>query len=120
MLFLGLAAVCMFVSFFEFIAEENSLTNRLLNSLGYLIIAIHFTKTLWYKYYVSHNKKGLTIRLNRNILQERTFMYKHLKAVVLEDTTISFQYRKRKDAIDLEGFKIEDINKIHQLLNSVK
>jgi hypothetical protein len=120
MLFLGLAALCMFVSFFELVAPENSLINRLLNFLGYIIITIHFTQTLWYKYYVSYNKKGLTIRLNRNILQERTFMYKHLKDVFLEESTISFQYRNNLESIELEGFKAEDISEIHHLLNSTK
>ncbi|WP_375239569.1 hypothetical protein [Aurantibacter sp.] len=118
--FLGLAVACLFISFFEVIAPENSLTNRILNFLGYIIISIHFAKSLWYKYYVSYNKKGLTIRLNRNILQERTFMYKHLKDVVLEKTTISFQYRKNLESIELEGFNLDDINKVHHLLNSKK
>lgn len=117
-LFLGLATACLFISFFEIVALENSLTNRSLNFAGYIIIAIHFIQTLWYKYYVSYNKKGLTIRLNRSILKERTFMYKHLKEVVLESGVISFQYRNNLETINLTDFKTEDRNKVFSLLNN--
>lgn len=116
-LFLGAAVACLFISNFEIVAKDKSVVNTILNLFGYIIIVIHFAQTLWHKYYVSYNKKAITIRLNRNILEERTFQFKHLKHVVLKGNSIYFDYRNKEEFINLDGFEITDINRIHTLLN---
>lgn len=117
-LFLSLAVMCFGFSFFEIFTPENSPVNRMLNFAGYIIMAIHFTQTLWHKQQVSYNKKGLTIRKNRNILQERTFMYKYVKDIDLKDKIITFNYRNNPEIIDLSEFEIADVNKVYTILNN--
>ena len=65
---------------------------------------------------MSYNRKAITIRLNRNILEERTFQFKHLENVVLKENEIHFDYRNQNEIIDLNDFNTNDINKIIQLL----
>ena len=116
-LLLGIAITCLSIVNFEMLPEEISpILNTGLKLLAYGLIAFHFTKTLWYKYYVSYNRKAITIRLNRNILEERTFQFKHLENVVLKENEIHFDYRNQTEMIVLNGFNTNDINKIVQLL----
>lgn len=114
---LGIAIILLFISFFELIGEDGSRLNKICKIIAYGIIALHFAQTLWHKYYVSYNKKGMTIRLNRNLLQERTFQFKHLDSIEEKNGVVSFNYRNQPEEIHLKEFKQEDINKVVQILN---
>ena len=58
---LAIAITLLFISYFKILDVEYSKLNKLCKVLAYAIIALHFTQTLWYKHYVSYNKKGITI-----------------------------------------------------------
>jgi len=115
---LAIAITLLFISYFKILDVEYSKLNKLCKVLAYAIIALHFTQTLWYKHYVSYNKKGITIRLNRNILQERTFQFKYLETISVINGVISFHYRQQPEEIDLSDFQEKDINKVFQLLTN--
>jgi hypothetical protein len=113
---LGAAIACLFITNLESFYFKYPMQNSGLKWLAYALIVLHFSKTLWHKYYVSYNYKALTIRLNRNILEERTFQYKHVKDVVLKNDIIHFSYRNKTETIALSGFDLNDVTKIVQLL----
>jgi len=113
---LGVAIVCLFVSFFEILEPEPSKLNKILNIVSYGIITVHFIKSLWYNYYVSYNKKAVTIRLSRNILQERTYQFKHLKKVEVNSTLIYLIYREKPEELDVSGFSEDSITKLLSIL----
>jgi len=113
---LGIAIILMGLAFFEVLDEEDSKLNKILTLIAYVMIALHFAQSLWYKYYISYNKKGITIRLSRNILQERTFQFKYLNEINEKDGIITFNYRNKPEEIYLKEFRVDDINKLVQIL----
>ena len=116
---LGIAILFLFVSFFEMIDKDPSLLNTSFKITAYLILALHFIQTLWHNYYVSYNKKAITIRLSRNILKERSFQFKYLKEVNKEGHIISLNYRNKKEQIDLNGFDEESQESLFNILNNI-
>lgn len=115
---LGIAIILIGISFFEILDKEPSKINKICKLIAYFIIAVHFIQTLWYTYYVSYNKKGITFRLSRNILQERTFQFKHLENISEINGLITFKYRTKHEEINLKEFQKEDINKIVKILKT--
>lgn len=115
---LGIAIMLLGLAFFEILDEGQSELNKLLKAIAYIIIALHFAQTLWYKNYVSYNKKGITIRLSRNILQERTFQFKYLEHITSDNKIITFNYRNKPESLHLNNFNTEDINTLITILKS--
>jgi len=115
---LGIAITLLFLSFFDILEKEPSTINRILSVIAYLILTVHFAQSFWHQYYVSYNKKAVTIRLSRNILKERTFQFKHLSNIIKSNHIIKIQYRNKEEELNLGDFAEESQLKLYQILKN--
>ena len=98
---------------FEFISEK---VYAYLNASAFFIQAMVWSRTFWFRYYVSWNKAGAYVRVGSFV--GKSFTFSTIRSVDLVDHVLKVKKLNGKDInLDLSRFEREDIAKLHSIFS---
>ncbi len=117
--------ICFFLGSIDLFTETNSIWNKRLFALGFILQSVFFMRMLLGKYYIGWNKAGATIRIDSFL--GKSFNFKDVKSTDISENILTI-VKKDSSKIELDLSKIhsEDIERLteiiqeHTIMNSIK
>lgn len=98
---------------FDFISDK---IYAYMNVSAFLLQAIGWSRTFWFRYYVSWNKAGAYIRVGSFL--GRSFTFSQIKSIDLSESILTIRKLNEKEImLDLNRFEREDIAKLHGIFS---
>ncbi len=96
---------------------ENPKVYNYISGTGFLLQTFFWSKTFWFRNYVSWNKVGTLIRINS--LLGKSITFKDVKNVDLQESVLSITKTGDENIqFDLSEFQKADIERLHEILMS--
>jgi len=110
-----LGIICFFIGSIDVFSESNSVWNKRLFALGFLLQSIFFIRMFLGKYYMGWNKAGATIRVDS--LLGKSFNFKDVKSTNISNDILHIEKRDgTKITIDLSKINSEDVEKLTEII----
>ena len=112
---ISIAVFCFIISGIDYITEKVENLDKILRIIGHICLLLIWCKMLIFKYSVSWNKVGITIRIN-NFLG-KGFSFQKIKKFQIEDNKlIIYQIGPKKYEFDLSKVEKSSQDKLMEIL----